>query len=255
MKLKLDLHDIYNRGQDIDRALQAIIDEAVAKKAPLVEIIPGKGSGQLKKRVLRFLDQKEIKALYHRVEKDSKNYGRLSKSIKTMGSQISWGLPILKVIRTFANSVDSWITMAIGTLMVEVIDVGGGTVNSFSQMADFTRKVNELEADKRSSLRSYVFVVYMAGIMLVLTTFMMVYFLSTPITFKGAVTPTPGLTIDPATVQLLLTASIFDGWVIGFVAGKMGGGTVADGFKHSLALVVVGGMMVAFSGLFLGHAL
>ena len=77
MKLKLDLHDIYNRGHDIDRALHAIIDEAVAKKAPLVEIIPGKGSGQLKKRVLRFLDQKEIKALYHRVEKDSKNHGRL----------------------------------------------------------------------------------------------------------------------------------------------------------------------------------
>jgi dsDNA-specific endonuclease/ATPase MutS2 len=77
MKLKLDLHDIYNRGQDIDRALREIIDEAVAKKAPVIEIIPGKGSGQLKKRVLRFLDQKEIKALYHRVEKDSKNYGRL----------------------------------------------------------------------------------------------------------------------------------------------------------------------------------
>ena len=77
MKLKLDLHDIYNRGYDIDRALRDIIDEAVAKKAPMIEIIPGKGSGQLKKRVLRFLDQKEIKALYHRVEKDSKNYGRL----------------------------------------------------------------------------------------------------------------------------------------------------------------------------------
>ena len=77
MKLKLDLHDIYNRGQDIDQALNAIINEAVAKKAPVVEIIPGKGSGQLKKRVLRFLDQKEIKALYHRVEKDPKNFGRL----------------------------------------------------------------------------------------------------------------------------------------------------------------------------------
>jgi DNA-nicking Smr family endonuclease len=46
--LKLDLHDVYNRRQDIDRALQAIIDEAVAKRATLVEIIPGKGSGQLK---------------------------------------------------------------------------------------------------------------------------------------------------------------------------------------------------------------
>jgi dsDNA-specific endonuclease/ATPase MutS2 len=77
VKLKLDLHDIYNRSGDIDRALRAIIDEAIAKKAPLVEIIPGKGSGQLKKRVLRFLDQKEIKALYHRVEKDSDNFGRV----------------------------------------------------------------------------------------------------------------------------------------------------------------------------------
>ena len=76
-KLKLDLHDIYNRGHDIDRALRDIIDEAVAKRVRTVEIIPGKGSGQLKKRVLRFLDQKEIKALYHRVEKDSDNFGRL----------------------------------------------------------------------------------------------------------------------------------------------------------------------------------
>ncbi len=77
MKLKLDLHDIYNRGVDIDRALGDIINEAVAKKAPLVEIIPGKGSGALKKRVLRFLDRPEIKAQYHRVEKDSKNFGRV----------------------------------------------------------------------------------------------------------------------------------------------------------------------------------
>ena len=77
MKLKLDLHDIYNRGVDLDRALNGIIAEAVRKKATLVEIIPGKGSGQLKKRVLRFLDQKEIKALYHRVEKDSHNFGRV----------------------------------------------------------------------------------------------------------------------------------------------------------------------------------
>ena len=77
MKLKLDLHDVYNRGADIDRALRDVIDEAVAKKAPVVEIIPGKGSGQLKKHVLRVLEQKDIKAKYHRVEKDSRNFGRV----------------------------------------------------------------------------------------------------------------------------------------------------------------------------------
>ena len=77
MKLKLDLHDIFNRGQDIERALRGIIDEAVAKRATLVEIIPGKGSGQLKRKVLRFLDQKHIKQQYHRIDKDSKNFGRI----------------------------------------------------------------------------------------------------------------------------------------------------------------------------------
>ena len=75
--LKLDLHDVYNRGSEIDRALRDVIDEAVRIKAKTVEIIPGKGSGALKKHVLRFLDQKEIKALYHRVEKDGDNWGRL----------------------------------------------------------------------------------------------------------------------------------------------------------------------------------
>jgi DNA-nicking Smr family endonuclease len=77
VKLKLDLHEIYNQGTQIEKALQQIFDDAVAKKAPMIEIIPGKGSGQLKKRVLRFLERKDIKALYHRVEKDSKNHGRL----------------------------------------------------------------------------------------------------------------------------------------------------------------------------------
>lgn len=77
MALKLDLHDLYNKGRQIDQALEEIIDEAERTRTKTVEIIPGKGSGQLKKRVLRFLNRKDIKARYHRVEKDSKNFGRV----------------------------------------------------------------------------------------------------------------------------------------------------------------------------------
>ena len=76
-KLKLDLHDIYNKSKSIDQALEDVIEEALDTKTKLVEIIPGKGSGQLKKKVLRFLEQKHIKNKYHRIEKDSKNFGRL----------------------------------------------------------------------------------------------------------------------------------------------------------------------------------
>ncbi len=76
-KIVLDLHDIFDKGAAIEAELNRIIAEAAQKKITLVEIIPGKGSGHLKKRVLRFLGQPEIKKLYHRLEKDDKNFGRV----------------------------------------------------------------------------------------------------------------------------------------------------------------------------------
>lgn len=75
--LTVDLHEVFNRSEGIEKALREAMEQAVERRLKTVEIIPGKGSGQLKKRVIRFLEQKEIKALYHRYEKDSKNFGRL----------------------------------------------------------------------------------------------------------------------------------------------------------------------------------
>ena len=76
-RIKVDLHDIYNNSKAIDKALQEAFEEAINNKIREVEIIPGKGSGQLRKKVERFLQQKHIKPLYHRIENDSKNFGRL----------------------------------------------------------------------------------------------------------------------------------------------------------------------------------
>lgn len=76
-KLTLDLHDVFNKGDRIEAELERAVQEAVDRKIATLEIIPGKGSGQLKKRVQRFLQQKHVKQLYHRVENDSRNHGRL----------------------------------------------------------------------------------------------------------------------------------------------------------------------------------
>ena len=75
-KLKLDLHEIYSSGHKIDRALTDFMEEAIDTRVDLLEIIPGKGSGQLKKHILRVLE-KQYKGKYHRIEKDSKNFGRI----------------------------------------------------------------------------------------------------------------------------------------------------------------------------------
>lgn len=75
--IHLDLHPIAQNKHAIEEALVGLIDEAVSKRLKSAEIIPGKGSGQLMKRVKKFLDRKEIKAQYKRVEVDTKNHGRL----------------------------------------------------------------------------------------------------------------------------------------------------------------------------------
>ena len=76
-RLKLDLHPLFDQGRSIEAALQDVIAEAERKRIREVEIIPGKGSGQLRRRVLRFLERPDIKPKYQRIEIDSKNHGRL----------------------------------------------------------------------------------------------------------------------------------------------------------------------------------
>jgi DNA-nicking Smr family endonuclease len=76
-KIVLDLHEVFTNGKAISESLGNCINEAISKKITPVEIIHGKGSGALKRRVIKFLDQPHIKNKYHRLEKDVKNHGRL----------------------------------------------------------------------------------------------------------------------------------------------------------------------------------
>jgi len=75
--LHLDLHDIAQNGRAIDEALVELMAAASSKRIRTAEVIPGKGSGQLMKRVKKFLDQKAVKAQYKRIEVDANNHGRL----------------------------------------------------------------------------------------------------------------------------------------------------------------------------------
>jgi dsDNA-specific endonuclease/ATPase MutS2 len=67
-KLTVDLHPFFRNDRDIDNAVRNVIFRADRENVPLVEIIPGKGSGKLRNRVLAMLKQPHIKKLYRRVE-------------------------------------------------------------------------------------------------------------------------------------------------------------------------------------------
>ena len=75
--LTVDLHPVFRSDRDIDNAVRSALFRAVAQKVALLEIIPGKGSGTLKRRVLAKLAQPHLKKFYRHVEADSTNEGRI----------------------------------------------------------------------------------------------------------------------------------------------------------------------------------
>jgi len=74
MKLKLNVYPVI---PDMDKKIAAIIQEAVDKRAKIVEIAYGQASDSIKKRILNFLNKKEIRRLYSRLEKTEKGWGRI----------------------------------------------------------------------------------------------------------------------------------------------------------------------------------
>ncbi len=74
MKLKLNL---YPAVSDMEDKIARIIEEAVEKRAKIVEIAYGEAVDSVKKRILNFLNKKEIRQLYSRLEKTDKGWGRI----------------------------------------------------------------------------------------------------------------------------------------------------------------------------------
>ncbi len=74
MKLKLNLYPV---PTDIEIKIAQIIQEAVDGRASQVEIAYGVAPDSIKKRILNFLNKKEIRKLYSRLEKTDKGWGRV----------------------------------------------------------------------------------------------------------------------------------------------------------------------------------
>jgi len=74
MKLKLNFYPI---ALDIEEKIAEIIQKAVDGRASLVEIAYGPAADSVKKRILNFLNKKEVRQLYSRLEKTDKGWGRV----------------------------------------------------------------------------------------------------------------------------------------------------------------------------------
>jgi flagellar protein FlaJ len=120
-------------------------------------------------------------------------------------------------------------------LLVETVDVGGGTIEMIESLARFNNLTQEVEKEKKSSTRPYIMLPYFAALLLVVTTSMMLGFTTGTIGVAGA---TPPANMDWIR-QIFMTSAIFYSYMVGIVAGKISEESISAGFKHAAVLVVI----------------
>jgi flagellar protein FlaJ len=163
-----------------------------------------------------------------------RDYGEFTKELKRISSEISWGIPVRKVIMDFVKRTRSWVTQIVMFLLVETIDVGGGTISMIESLTRFNSLTQEVEKQKKMAVRPYVMIPYFSAILLVATTIMTLSFTSA--TLEAAESQTMNVT---AMTTIFTASTIMHSYLIGLVAGKISEESVAAGFKHSAVLVIL----------------
>ncbi|MGQ9507269.1 MAG: type II secretion system F family protein [Candidatus Bathycorpusculaceae bacterium] len=165
----------------------------------------------------------------------NRDYGEFSKELRKISSEISWGVPVRKVIMDFVKRMRSWMAQIVMFLLVETIDVGGGTIAMIESLARFNNLTQEVEKEKKMAVRPYILMPYFAAILLVATTTMMIGFTSGTL---GVAETGQKKDLTPL-IMTFTTSCIFHSYLIGIAAGKISEESIAAGFKHAAVLVII----------------
>jgi archaeal flagellar protein FlaJ len=170
----------------------------------------------------------------------TRDYGTFSPELRKISSDISWGIPIKQVMMDFLKRTKSWMVQIVMFLLVETIDVGGGTIGMIESLSRFNNLTQEVEKEKKMSTRPYVFMPYLAALLLVATTVMMTG-LTMGFGMPSASVAADAAAINPASqmTSIFVTSAIFHSFIIGIVAGKISDESIASGFKHAAILVII----------------
>ena len=162
----------------------------------------------------------------------NKDYGAFSKHLEMISMKLSWGYPIRSIYEDFRSRVNDWLSLINIYLLVDTIEVGGGTEESLEILADFAENAMMMEREKRALLMPLLVVPYMGAAMLTGTTVLFLQFF-TSMALSGSSIAVVNLS------RTLLTPLILHAFLLGLVTGKITAGRISAGFKQAIFLILI----------------
>jgi len=178
------------------------------------------------------------------------NYGPLSKDVKKMAVQISWGVTFPNVLKKFMKRNPDSIHIRRGVSIILAAYLSGGDLTStMERVAKSTRKLVEAEKDRKSKISSQISIMYaihfiFLGILVALYQFIVPLLEVSFTTSLTAFFTAPTITLQYYRLLFFGSALVFT-LGNGFVIGVSSEGRLSAGAKYMLILLV--GTTIIFS--------
>jgi len=168
-----------------------------------------------------------------------RQYGPLTKELKSVVAKMSMGMTYLQALDMFGKRVSTPLVNQAVLLLQQVARAGGNVQDALDMIATHIREVQNLEKERRATLRPYIFIIYISfAVFLSTIAILYVYFFLPISSFSSKVPFLPaGFPIQDVK-RSLYHMSIIEAVGGGLVGGKMTGGSATEGLKHSLLLLI-----------------
>ena len=192
------------------------------------------------------------KSIIHATKR--RDYGRFSKFLDLIRSQIEWGVPLRKIFENIRLKLKSWTALINLMIMIETIEIGGGPSHAFEILTEYCEKEREVEINKRSLLKPYIILSFVWSILIALTTTIVAITIYVVTQFTLPSLSPEMLASLQQQIGMFSIGIIVQCWISGFFIGKVSEGNFAAGFKYSAMLAVTAYLSLVLAQNFLWGA-
>jgi flagellar protein FlaJ len=183
-----------------------------------------------------------------------RDYGPLSVEVAKLKTQMQLGMPFEEAVSRLINRVKTAMVTRTFGLLVQANRAGGRIENLLDVIQSDANELFLLEKERRSAIRPYVVVIYIAWAVFLAVSVLLVDTFFKAVIGSATASSGPGSSffqglqgLSIATMKdLFLQMSLIESIFGGFGAGKLGEGSFVAGFKHVLIMSAVTLMVFVF---------
>jgi len=179
------------------------------------------------------------------------SYGLLTKEIKKIAQQISWGSSVEEALTDFSKRINTLSVRRTISLIIEASRSGGNVADVLDVAAEDALEIKQLEGERRVNMLSYVVVIYVAMLVFMAIIAILAGVFIPTITgssAEGLATTLGGGNIigQETIIQVFYFATLAQSMGTGLVAGIFEDGNVQSSVKHIFILVFISWFVFKF---------